>query len=217
MAALLEADRALSARLFMGQWPSVRPMLKALEYSAHGIPWLIGVPAMLVLASEEWAVLLVNLFIGLLADLGVVGLVKMIVRRQRPSYNKGLCKHTCRPHEPLLTCVGPDDMFATVAVDVFSFPSGHTTRSFFLASFLAAHLEDESAIATWWYWAVAVGCSRVFLGRHHVLDVLFGAAIGYGLTYLLHSYLWCSEKTALELQQRLVSYLAFAQQATPVE
>lgn len=52
--------------------------------------------------------------VAILLDLVVVGTLKTIVRRARPSHNT-------------------EDMFATVHADRFSFPSGHTTRAVMLA------------------------------------------------------------------------------------
>ncbi len=71
-------------------------------------------------------------------------------------------------------------MFVTVSVDKFSFPSGHATRSVALAFFFGC-LYPPIPIVTFPLvaaWAAAVCASRVLLGRHHVLDVAGGFAIG---------------------------------------
>ena len=104
----------------------------------------------------------------------------MIVRRPRPAHNKM-------------------DMFATVSVDMYSFPSGHTTRAAMVACFLIARLYlrgYEKLLVV--VWAVSVALSRVLLGRHHVGDVVCGLAIGV-LQYRLVKYLWLSRTTCVHL------------------
>lgn len=91
---------------------------------------------------------------GLILDLIVVGTLKVAVRRNRPSHNRGKMK-----------LGGPGDFY--------SFPSGHTTRAFMVKILMPAHV-------LWTVAAVSVACSRVVLGRHYVSDVVFGALIGLG-------------------------------------
>ena len=63
-----------------------------------------------------------------------------------------------------------------------SFPSGHTSTAFAIATVQAELHPDEAA---YWYGAAGlVAISRVKLKRHHVQDVLAGAALGYGIAQL---------------------------------
>jgi membrane-associated phospholipid phosphatase len=56
------------------------------------------------------------------------------------------------------------DMFATVSVDRYSFPSGHTTRVVTIAALAQAlSLSPSLALATA-VWAMAVSVSRIILG-----------------------------------------------------
>jgi len=110
----------------------------------------------------------------LIFDGVVLGLTKAIVRRQRPEENV-------------------EDMM-TVSVDKYSFPSGHASRAFMLATFLVVHFH---ASAIWncvaWLWAVSVAMSRIMLGRHHVSDVAAGIVIGCLECYVVNSCnLWLS-------------------------
>lgn len=59
-----------------------------------------------------------------------------------------------------------------------SFPSGHSTSVFALATLLA--LFDSHKKTNVWYLlvAVAVGYSRIYLGQHFLGDVLMGSCIG---------------------------------------
>ena len=72
-----------------------RATLKALEISAHGVPWLLAVPWLIVVADPSIAFVLVNLMTGLLLDIAAVGSFKFLWRRNRPVYNKSELSSTC--------------------------------------------------------------------------------------------------------------------------
>ena len=71
----------------------------------------------------------------------------------------------------------------------YSFPSGHTTQAFAVASVIAAHYD------AWWVktlaygTAAAVGYSRIQQNQHFASDVVAGAFIGYtvGRTVVRHN------------------------------
>jgi membrane-associated PAP2 superfamily phosphatase len=63
-----------------------------------------------------------------------------------------------------------------------SFPSGHASLSFAVATMQAEANPDEAVL--WYAGATAVAASRVKLKRHFVRDVIGGAALGYGLAQL---------------------------------
>lgn len=92
-------------------------------------------------------------------DILVIILIKAVIQRQRPAENA--------------------QDIVTISVDKYSFPSGHASRAFMLATFFAFHFYVS---VTWicfiWLWAVSVAMSRVLLGRHHVGDVIVGSIIG---------------------------------------
>jgi len=110
----------------------------------------------------------------LVFDVVVIVLTKAIVRRQRPAQNA-------------------QDMM-TVSVDKYSFPSGHASRAFMLATFLVVHFYVS---VVWryiiWLWAVSVAVSRILLGRHHVSDVVAGSVLGCMECYIVDCCnLWLS-------------------------
>lgn len=74
-----------------------------------------------------------------------------------------------------------------------SFPSGHTSMAFAGAATFASMLDQRYPAEAWaigasaagFVLATAVGVNRVLAGRHFPTDVLFGAAIGVGLGFLI--------------------------------
>lgn len=61
--------------------------------------------------------------------------------------------------------------------DHLSFPSGHTTAAFAVASAESAFHPREAPL--WIAGAALIGSSRISLRRHHLKDVLAGALIGW--------------------------------------
>lgn len=67
-----------------------------------------------------------------------------------------------------------------------SFPSGHTSDAFALATSLSISYPKWYVIVPSYAWAGTVGYSRMHLGVHYPSDVLAGALIGAGSAYLCH-------------------------------
>jgi len=97
---------------------------------------------------------------------GASFILKHLFHRQRPSDND--------PPNPYLW-EGPFP-FTT---DYTSFPSGHTTTAFAVASVLACGYKDKIWISITSYSVAAlVGVSRINDGKHWATDVIAGAALG---------------------------------------
>jgi membrane-associated phospholipid phosphatase len=75
-----------------------------------------------------------------------------------------------------------------------SFPSGHATTAFALATFLVLHSTPKNGIL-WALAAALVGFSRIYLNQHFLPDVLAGALIGTAWATAMHQLL-------LPLQQK---------------
>ena len=67
-----------------------------------------------------------------------------------------------------------------------SFPSGHSTSIFALATLLALFEKNKKWNIGYLLGAVAVGYSRIYLGQHFLGDVLVGSFIGVSLAILVH-------------------------------
>ncbi|KAI4338484.1 hypothetical protein MLD38_023538 [Melastoma candidum] len=120
------------------------------------------------------------LLLGLILDIAVVGLVKIVFRRSRPSYNHS------------------SSMSVAVHADNYSFPSGHASRVFLVATAIQLSMLEiggfsqkgagagtgpvgcvwNRALLGIWAWAFATAASRVLLGRHYLWDVIVGSCLG---------------------------------------
>jgi membrane-associated phospholipid phosphatase len=67
-----------------------------------------------------------------------------------------------------------------------SFPSGHTTSVFALATLLAIFTKNRKAKIAFLLTGIAVGYSRIYLGQHFLGDVLMGSCIGTLTAVLVH-------------------------------
>ncbi|XP_072276235.1 polyisoprenoid diphosphate/phosphate phosphohydrolase PLPP6 [Pyxicephalus adspersus] len=179
---LLAVDLWLSKKMGVcaregSSWGSARPLMKLVEITGHGIPWIFGTLYCLYKSdSSAGREVILNLLFALLLDIILVGIVKGLVKRRRPTQNRM-------------------DMFATFSVDKYSFPSGHATRAAMVSRFMLHHLVLAVPVRILvMLWAIVVSLSRVMLGRHNVTDVLFGFFMGY-MQYSLVEYFWLSPNT----------------------
>ncbi|XP_073056040.1 probable lipid phosphate phosphatase beta [Primulina eburnea] len=173
---LLDVDAAVSLHIYTFFHPIIPfPLLKSLEFSGDGrlfFPIILS----LLLTRTTTNLLLLNLLLGSFLDLLLIGLLKHLIQRPRPVYNK--------------------NMFLSFAVDHWSFPSGHSSRVSFIATLFYFYSDpvrqvlvalskfDAEAVFVKYFvvvvglWAAITSVSRVLLGRHFVLDVVIGACLG---------------------------------------
>lgn len=81
-----------------------------------------------------------------------------------------------------------------------SFPSGHTSSAFALATSLSLSYPKWYIIVPSFTWAGTVGYSRMYLGVHYPSDVLAGAIIGAGSAWLTH---FVNKKLIIKSQRKL--------------
>ncbi|TRZ51754.1 phosphatase PAP2 family protein, partial [bacterium] len=73
-------------------------------------------------------------------------------------------------------------------VDRYSFPSGHSSVAFSIATSLTLRYSDKPVIIVGSFlYAAFVGYGRIYLGVHYPSDVLAGALIGAGSAALIYS------------------------------
>ena len=77
----------------------------------------------------------------------------------------------------------------TYGIDLsdYSFPSGHTTASFSLATTLALNLPKIYIIV--YIFAILIAISRIYLGVHYPTDVAAGILLGIGGAIVVHFYM----------------------------
>ncbi|MDO5616368.1 MAG: phosphatase PAP2 family protein [Cruoricaptor ignavus] len=122
------------------------------------------------------------LYIAVFIALGVTisdqlsGIFKSGIARLRPCHDPSL-NHLMRE----VKCGGQ-----------FGFYSAHASNTFFLASFLTFLLKNRYRKLPFilFFWATAVAYSRIYLGVHYPLDILFGATVGFLLGGLMSSLVW---------------------------
>jgi membrane-associated phospholipid phosphatase len=99
-------------------------------------------------------------------------------------------KYTVNRTRPFVTY--PDIIQKDSHAGPKSFPSGHTSSAFALATSLSLCYPKWYVIAPAYMWAFTVGYSRMRLGVHYPTDVLIGALIGSACawgTWELNRYL----------------------------
>ncbi|KAH8034616.1 hypothetical protein MRX96_014333 [Rhipicephalus microplus] len=182
---LKAADENISSGLFLAtnnQSPlaQYRSVMQMLEYSAHGIPWLLGTCSLIWFVTDrDLEAFYVNLLIALVLDLIAVAIIKAVARRKRPAVNV-------------------NDMFFTVSVDNHSFPSGHASRVVFLACLFLNYTTINVVFKfVTLVWSLSVLASRVLLGRHYVGDVVGGAILGLIEYVIIMIIFWMSTDSAL--------------------
>lgn len=67
-----------------------------------------------------------------------------------------------------------------------SFPSGHTSSAFMVATMVSLNYPKWYVIVPCYLWAGLAGYSRMAIGMHYPSDVLMGAVVGAGSAYLIY-------------------------------
>ena len=151
-------------------WHSSAADLFFLVTTYTGLGQVQVIFALLLLRSKETKAWVVPLIVGILfSGMAVVQTLKKLIPRERPS-NLAFA----RPQEGWLAQ---------------SFPSGHTTTSFCIATLLILYARGTRFAKVSWLslpWAFLVGISRIYRGVHWPTDTLAGAGIGISSGALLY-------------------------------
>lgn len=114
-------------------------------------------------------------FIGLEA-LGALTFSQIIVQAGKRSLGRR------RPYDAFTHL----NTFGIILKD-YSFPSGHTTASFTIATTLALNISGIGILV--YILASIIGLSRIYLAVHYPTDVLAGIIVGIGSSLIVHQYL----------------------------
>ena len=166
-----------------------QPVNTGLDHSARFItnsiaPVAIGVPAGLLIYEHYRENGNVHKPVVVIVSLGVTTGIAL-----------GL-KYTVNRDRPFVTY--PDVIQKDFHIGPKSFPSGHTSTAFALATSVSLEYPKWYVIAPSYAWAAAVGYSRMRLGVHYPTDVFAGAVIGAGCAWAcwwLNKKLWEPKKT----------------------
>lgn len=132
--------------------------------------------AAIILFKNNYHRLAYEIILGTLSLWLLVELIKAIVRRARPFITLAQTRVVG------IRAIGR------------SFPSGHTSQAFFLATLLAQYYHPNVGIVILFYGlAVLVAVTRMYVGAHYPRDVVAGAILGsiWGLLgVIVDSHFW---------------------------
>ena len=166
MQTILAWDARISARLRVAEKPGwLRRFAKFFAHSGDSWFWLLGLAIIGWLGTPYWRWRMITLGIGVFVTAVLVMIVKFSVRRRRPEGNWGDIYRSTDPH---------------------SFPSGHATRAFLLATLAVAFGPPWFAIILV-IWAPLVALARVAMGVHYFSDVFVGALFGIFVGWIISS------------------------------
>lgn len=84
------------------------------------------------------------------------------------------------------------------SADRLSFPSGHTSNAFAVATVWARHYGVKGAVPAYTF-ASLIGVSRLASGKHHLSDVVAGATLGYAVGRTVTRHLGSNPKRRLSI------------------
>lgn len=159
---LYRYDCDLFARVFrQGERRMVIPMARALSRSGDGYLHALLPLLLLLLQLSGLHSFITLLVLALVIERIVYWCLKNFLKRPRPQ-------------DAL-----PGLRSLVVASDQFSFPSGHSSGAFLLATCLV--VVYGGPVTAMYLWATGVAISRIILGVHFPGDTLAGAIMGSGI------------------------------------
>ena len=170
LSALQKYDLHLFGKLFrQGERRMVIPAARAVSRSGDGYLHVLLPLLLLALGSEHAGTFARLLAIALLLERALYWALKNSLKRRRPQN------------------AVPGFRSLIIASDEFSFPSGHTSGAFLLATGVLIVVGGPGAVL--YVWAGCVGLSRVVLGVHFPGDILAGAVMGSSIALFCAAHL----------------------------
>lgn len=114
---------------------------------------------------KSFIFILIFIALGVTASDQIAGIFKYGIARLRPC------------HDPTLV----DLMREVKCGGNFGFYSAHASNTFFVATIMSLLLKEKYKYLPFFliFWAIIVSYSRIYLGVHFPLDVIFGAIVGF--------------------------------------
>jgi len=158
------------------------PLFKGITNSVT--PLTIGAPILMFSAGlihNDSSLKSKGIFMGeaLLVNAFITTALKLSIQRDRPFVTYGF-------------------IYQQAKAGSWSFPSGHTSSAFALATSLSIVYPEWYVIVPSYLWASSVGYSRMHLGVHYPSDVLVGALVGTGSAFLSNALNNCIHKKVKE-------------------
>ena len=139
MQRILTWDARISARLRVAETPGwLRRFAKLLAHSGDSWFWLLGLIIVGWLGTPYWRWRMITFGVGVLVTAVLVMIVKFSIRRRRPEGEWGNIYRNTDPH---------------------SFPSGHATRAFLLASMSEVAYTEAAILASAMHRALSLALS----------------------------------------------------------
>lgn len=121
---------------------------------------------LILIAIEDNPLVSIMIMPAYLAQLAIVEIIKITIRRNRPG--------TTNKKRRILG----------MKTNSNSFPSGHTANIFSLVTGLINYYSPSTTITiSLILTAILISISRLYLGRHYIVDVIAGAFIGIVITW----------------------------------
>src|SRR3989338_8850101 len=147
------------------QNPALTFVMKIITH-AGSIVSILLIALIIYFSFKEKRKHLKTALLGIIASAAVAYLLKLTVARPRP-------------FESLQINALVQESSKT------SFPSGHATTAFALFASINRHFTSKVARYSFLAFAVLVSFSRLYLDVHYLSDVIFGALLGYSISYLI--------------------------------